>query len=110
MIARSHRGRTVRSLAALTFQLSKLAGLVGALNYLIDRYLDYKTPPAEYVVHARAVRNVSKQKNLDCFPLLLNDREKCTTCNTYVLMLVQPDNTCVHCWGRILGLRFQFHK
>jgi hypothetical protein len=97
-------------LATLTVQLAKLAGLVGPLNYLIDYYLDYKTSPAEYVVHARAVRNVSNQKNLDCFPFLLNDREKCTTCNTYVFMLVQPDNTCVHCWGCTLGLRFQFHK
>jgi hypothetical protein len=90
--------------------MAKLTGLVRALNYLIDRCLDYKTPPAEYVVHARAVRNVSKQRGLDCFPLLLSERERCITCETYVLMLVQPDNTCVHCWGRTLGIGLRFHK
>ena len=112
MIARSNLNSSpyIKSLVLFTFRLAKIAGLLTPLEIALDASIARDDPPAAHAIQARAVREVSKKRGLDCFPIILNERQICSDCGIYTMVHVQPDNTCVHCWGHTLGLIFQFHK
>ena len=112
MIAKSNLNSSpfIKSLALFTFRLAKIAGLLTPLNFALDASIDVDDPPATHAIQARAVREISKKRGLNCFPIILSERQTCSDCGRYTMVHVQPDNTCVHCWGRTLGIGFRFHK
>jgi hypothetical protein len=60
-----------------------------------NRYLD---PPEKQREYAAKVRRVSAALNLNVQPIILNQREPCTSCGHYRLTLVQPSGRCWECW------------
>jgi hypothetical protein len=68
------------------------------LEPICDRIIERLDPAVIYQIQAEGVRGVAKETEIECFPLMLNEREACPTCGKLVLMLVQPENACFDCW------------
>jgi hypothetical protein len=100
--------RFIKSLGRFTGKLAILSGLGTSLERFCDWVLDWNERPAVYPTQARAVRQISKDRGFDSFPLVLSERQLCPTCDTWVGAIVQPNSTCVGCWARNHGMIIRF--
>lgn len=110
MTANPNHTAILERLTRFTIRLLQLAWLLNVLEYALDRSFDREDPPAQHRIQAKAVREVSKLCGLDCFPIILREREQCAHCEMFRMVHVQPEDICVDCWGRTLGLAFRFGK
>jgi hypothetical protein len=101
--------RFIKSLGRFTGKLAILSGLGTPVEWLCDRLLDWNERPAVNPTQARAVRQISKDRGFDSFPLVLSERQLCPTCDSWVGVIVQPNSTCVGCWARNHGMIIRFH-